>query len=229
MKRIYECRSRCPQRLSNAVHKVKLLNDRVVISCAFRGRLWDPLFNELLSSVPRFFQVSSRRPRDRRAQRCGGRARVDCGTTTPARTRTNLNGPAVQSVVRKHVSPTAELLTQSIVPVCYGKDDGKTRLVRPWNVNESDRCPRAVRRSRGMRSDVPPDGWASRSVHDRRVVRLRRRRVLHRARNQRRPDRPVRKGQPVRARTRQARKVLSGPIGPTGPDRTTGRRLHLPR
>ena len=55
---VMKCRSRCLERLCESVHKVKLLNDRVMISCAIRGRLWDPLFKEMPSWLQRFFRAT---------------------------------------------------------------------------------------------------------------------------------------------------------------------------
>src|SRR4051812_9254663 len=49
----------------------------------------------------------------------------------------------------------------AIVPVCYGKNDGKTRFVRPWNV--ADQSTSTCRPPAPWdQFSVPPNGWSSR-------------------------------------------------------------------
>lgn len=55
--------------------------------------------------------------------------------------------------------PPAEF--KSIVPVCYGKNDGKTRFVRPWNVYDQS-TPTCRPPAPWDQFGVPPDGWSSR-------------------------------------------------------------------
>ena len=64
-----------------------------------------------------------------------GRTRC-CGATAPAKTRTNLNGAAADSLSGSSSSLRLPSSYPTIVPVCYGKNDGKARFVRPWNVYE---------------------------------------------------------------------------------------------
>ena len=85
----------------------------------------------------------------------------------------------------------------SIVPMCYSKDDGEPRLVRP-GMRGTRRYPIAGRRRHGIPRQRSPERPGGRRVHDRRIVRLSPRRGLHRARDQRR--RAGRAARPDRSR-----------------------------
>ena len=50
----------------------------------------------------------------------------------------------------------------TLVPVCYGKNDGKTRLVRPWNVNDQS-TPTCRPPVPWDQSGEPTGGWSSRA------------------------------------------------------------------
>ena len=50
----------------------------------------------------------------------------------------------------------------TLVPVCYGKNDGKTRLVRPWNVNNQS-TPTCRPPVPWDQSGEPTGGWSSRA------------------------------------------------------------------
>ena len=47
----------------------------------------------------------------------------------------------------------------SIVPVCYRKDDGRARLVRPWNIKDQS-APSCQPPAPWDRFNIPSDGWA---------------------------------------------------------------------
>jgi len=50
----------------------------------------------------------------------------------------------------------------ALVPVCYGKNDGKARLVRPWNVADQS-TPTCRPPSPWDQSGVPAGGWSTRA------------------------------------------------------------------
>jgi hypothetical protein len=59
-------------------------------------------------------------------------------------------------------SPRPPAVFNSIVPVCYGKNDGEARLVRPWNVYDQS-TPTCRPPVPWDKSGVPPNGWSSRA------------------------------------------------------------------
>jgi len=50
----------------------------------------------------------------------------------------------------------------TLVPVCYRKDDGRTRLVRPWNVADLS-LPTCRPPAPWDQSAIPPNGWSTRA------------------------------------------------------------------
>jgi hypothetical protein len=57
-------------------------------------------------------------------------------------------------------TPRPPSFFESIVPVCYRKDTGRARLVRPWNVKNQS-VPTCHPPSPWDEVNVPPDGWAT--------------------------------------------------------------------
>src|SRR5215216_2239025 len=62
---------------------------------------------------------------------------------------------------RQRATTTIPTSFNAIVPVCYGKNDGKTRLVRPWNVADQS-TPTCRPPAPWDQFGVPPNGWSSR-------------------------------------------------------------------
>jgi hypothetical protein len=59
---------------------------------------------------------------------------------------------------RSHAQRPPSVFT-SIVPVCYDRDDGRARLVRPWNVRDQS-VPTCEPPQPWNLFNIPPDGWA---------------------------------------------------------------------
>jgi hypothetical protein len=70
--------------------------------------------------------------------------------------------PRQRGTTNALASPRPPAGFKSIVPVCYGKNDGDARLVRPWNVYDQS-TPTCRPPAPWDQSGVPPDGWSSRA------------------------------------------------------------------
>ena len=180
--------SRVPERLCESVHKVKLLNDRVMISCAIRCTFIGPFVQRNAFMTHDLFvqrSASFLRPVRSSASVAVGLAADDQAAATALR----ILWPA-------HSSDDEQ--TAAAERIRFHRSGLLSQRRRQSKVRAAVECEGSIRprlpAARSMGPVQHPRGrLGGRGVHDRGLVRLSQRRALHRA-----PEDRVSSGPPVR-------------------------------